>query len=228
MGPSATASCVNKTGDPNTSLPPKCVEFAGYEWVVKKGTFDPSSNFWSDDSKNVSVDGQGLHLGITPRDIPSLWQSSEVILNESLGYGRYTVTTTTPANQLDSNSVLGFFTYNFSDSAFTHREIDIEFSPLIGAQRGTTEHFSVQSAPETFDFVADSSPVTTHSFEWRSDRIVFQSGGHAWTYAGQLVPQTGGEHFRINLWLNPLHTSNISPTSKSEVHVVISNFTFTP
>src|SRR4051812_33364367 len=52
--------CVNTTGDPHASSPPRCVIFAGYQWVVKSSPrFDPGPNQWSDTPDQAFVDGQG-------------------------------------------------------------------------------------------------------------------------------------------------------------------------
>jgi hypothetical protein len=221
---SSAAGCSNVSGDPNTSSPPRCVRFAGFDWTLKSSLrFDPGPNAWSDDPANVWVDPQGLHLAITNRG--GQWYAAEAILNQSFGYGTYEFELENDPSQLDSNAVLGLFTYNYRDADFAHREIDIEFSPLLGFTPGAAGHFTVQPFTRpgnTHDFAISAPWSGTHSFEWRPDRIVFRSGGETWTYSGPDLPQAGGENVRINLWL----FRGRAPSQALEPHVVIKRFAF--
>ena len=214
--------CVNRTGDPNTAVPPRCLTFAGREWVVKNGRFDPGPNNWSDSPDSVWVDALGrLHLTIRQRN--NTWFTSEVVLNESLGFGAYTFQTSGAIHQLDRNVVLGLFTYDYVDPAFAHREIDIEYSLSLGSIPGANAHFTVQpfqTPGNTFDFV--SSGGTTHSIDWTSGRVMFASGGQTWTYAGGSVPQPGRENVRMNLWL----FNGSAPLNGADVEVVVTDFQF--
>jgi len=192
------------SGDPHTSVPPRCVVFAGLQWVAKASpAFDPGPNAWSDDGENVWVDDRGLHLRITNRG--GRWYAAEVVLNESLGLGTYTFRTETRLESLDPVVVFGLFTYNYPDPAFAHRELDVEFSRSLGFIPGANAHFTVQpfrSPGHTHDFTiaAGSTPTMTHSIDWRSERVVFQSGTEQWSFVEAAVPAPGGENVRINLW----------------------------
>lgn len=59
-------------------------------------------------------------------------QAAEVILSESLGYGTYSFTVSSPIGDLDPNVVLGLFTWS-DDPAYHHREIDVANSPAGGS-----------------------------------------------------------------------------------------------
>jgi len=121
--------------------------------------------------------------------------------------------------------VLGLFTYNYRDAVFAHREIDIEFSPLLSAVSGAAGHFTIQPfdrAGNMHNFVVASPWPGTHSFEWQPDRVIFRSGDETWTYSGPDVPQAGGENVRVNLWL----FGGRAPSAGLESQVLIKRFAF--
>jgi hypothetical protein len=80
----------------------------------------PGPNHFSDSHGSVWVDEQGaLHLKI--RKINGVWHSAEVILAESLGYGKYVTWTTSRVDLIDRNAVFGIFTYDHSVPNKWHR-----------------------------------------------------------------------------------------------------------
>lgn len=105
----------------------RTVPFTGYDWLVKR--FDapvgPGPNVFSDDVSCVSAlpDG-GLRLAVTRSG--SVWRCAEV-RGPVLGHGRYTWTVETPLRRLDTQLVLGLFTWS-DDPDQHHREIDVEVS----------------------------------------------------------------------------------------------------
>lgn len=218
---SSDTSCdaANLTGDPNLT---RCVRFAEENWLVKGGNrLAPGPNAFSDASDAVWVDTAGLHLRISNRS--GTWTSAEVVLAASRGYGRYELQTATRLDQLDPNAVLGFFTYNYPDPAFAHREIDIEYSPRIGS--GGAGHFVVANGGgPSFGFAAPVATVVTHAIDWRQDRIAFSSGETSWVYSGAGIPAPGGAHLRLNLWL----FGGQPPASGAAQEIVVSRFRFGP
>jgi hypothetical protein len=223
-----TANCARPvmTGDPNTSSPPRCIIWAGMEWVVKSSPhFDPGPNQWSDGTDNVFVDAAGLHLRIT--NAGGTWRSSEVVANQPFGYGRYVFRTATDVAELDSTTVLGFFTYDYRDPAFAHREIDIEFSPMLGFTAGARGHFTVQpwqTRSNTFDFrVTPGDTDSLHVFDWRPGRVEFSSGAVRWTTQGPDVPIPGNAtNVRINFW----SFSGRPPAGDGALEIVVSSFQY--
>ncbi len=214
-----SCQAANLTGDPRLT---RCVRFAGADWLVKAGNrLAPGPNTFSDAPDAVWVDSAGLHLRISNRS--GTWTSAEIVRAAALGYGRYEFQTTTRLDQLDPNAVLAFFTYNYPDPAFAHREIDIEFSPRIGG--GGAGHFVVQGgAGPSFGFAAPVAAVVTHVIDWRQDRIAFSSGDASWVYAGSGIPAPGGEFLRLNLWL----FGGQPPVSGAAQEAVIARFRFDP
>src|SRR5688572_27783321 len=65
------------------------LDFAGRTWNIKQSTspVGPGPNRFSANPNDVWVDAAGLHLTI--HKYSNVWYSTEVILNESLGYGTY-------------------------------------------------------------------------------------------------------------------------------------------
>ena len=216
---------------------PKMVVFSGYEWWVKTSAVPvgPGPNYFSDSAENIWVDSLGqLHLKMTQRN--GRWHCSEVVLRNSLGYGRYVFQLTGKIGRLDPNVVLGLFTWDNASAEF-HREIDIEFSRWSVATDPNAQYV-VQPwdrpgnrqrwvIPTALDF-------STHSFIWKPDSISFLSTkGHqtaapldsiiySWNYKGPNIPTHGNENARINLWL----FNGQAPTDTAEVEVIIKKFIF--
>ncbi|MFC1475003.1 hypothetical protein ACFLQG_00005 [Candidatus Zixiibacteriota bacterium] len=205
-------------------------DWSNYTWQVKKGDLvGPGPNYFSDDLANVWVDPQNrLHLKIDYRD--SKWYCAEVILDHSLGYGTYSFKLDSRVDNLDFNTILGCFVYET-----LNREFDIEFSQRLASP------FNAQYVAQPWYnsgniefFNMPTSSQTSHSWEWRSDRIVFNSwNGHAdspspttlihtWTYTGADIPPPGGERMRFNLHLY----GGDAPITETEDEVIITSFEY--
>ena len=219
----------------------RIIDFSGYQWGVKTSAtpVGPGPNYFSDSGANVWVDGAGLHLKIIKDG--ALWQCAEVVCTQSLGYGRYTFSLGTDASLLDEWAVLGLFTWDDADD-HAHREIDIECSRW-GVEGNENAQFVVQPFDalgnrHRFDIPA-GIVTTTHSFDWRPDRITFTSvegqpvgaGAAAagdtiaqWTYTGPDIPPPGNENARLNLWLY----EGTPPSDAREIEVLITGFAFEP
>lgn len=115
----------------------------GMGWVKRSssGVFqseNPGNNIWSNDESSIFIDSEdNLHLKI--RNKYGYWTSAEVMLLNNdengmidVGYGEYVWYTKTNFNQeLPSNVVAAFYTYQKNDSADyppVENEIDIEIS----------------------------------------------------------------------------------------------------
>ena len=230
----ATApSAAGASGEPK-------IEFAGRTWTVKTsaGLVGPGPNIF--DGDNVLVDGRGrLHLAIEPREVngQTVWTSSEVILDEPLGYGTYTFNVKSPVNDLDPNVVLGLFTWDTNPGDF-NREIDIEISKFGNAADSTNAGFTVQpydASGHQHRFEVDTSRRTRYSFDWMPEEIEFSAirgrkrSLSDWSFSDAVngagaVPDAGQAQVRINLWL----FRGNAPTDGQPVEVVISDFTFAP
>ena len=170
---------------------------------------------------------------VTHRD--GRWQTAEVILDRSLGYGTYRFTVASSVGKLDPSVVLGLFTWS-DDEAYHHREIDIEVAKWGNAAAANAQ-YAVQPAGKAANLRRFAQPdvaPTVQGFTWSSKAVTFRSATAAgattagatiatWNYTGADVPKAGNERTRINLWLD----RGTAPTNGAEIEVVLSNFSFT-
>lgn len=213
------------------------LDFAGYEWRIKRSgdPVEPGPNYFED---NAWVDGAGnLHLQIDQRD--GDWYCSEVIADESFGYGTYVFTVCGRIDLLDENIVLGLFTWEDCVPEHNYREIDIELSQW-GNSSNDNAQFVVQPwdmSGNMFRFNIDlprcGHKKTTHVFSWQPECIRFWSYyGDAssvietenliasWHYSGDDIPPAGNENPRINFWL----MGGSTPNNGSEAEIVLTSF----
>jgi len=218
----------------------RAIRFSNHNWAVKVGTgLGPGPNNFSDSVNNVWVDGNGyLHLKITHPD--SEWYCSEIISDESFGYGTYVFTVDSRLDSLDRNIVLGLFTWDTYAPEYNYREIDFEFSRWQNLSNDIGQYviqpWDTPGNIHRFDFdYAGQGDTTTHVMTWRPDRIYFKSyyGDFAlapppeniirdWYYAGSDNPPPGGENARMNLWL----ILGYAPNDGLEKELVITDFQF--
>lgn len=217
------------------------IEFSGYTWKVKASETPagPGPNYFSDRVEDIWVDENGqLHMRIVQRD--GRWYCTEVFTEAPLGYGEYVFHVASRVDQLDENIVLGLFTWDDTAPEHNYREIDIEFAKW-GQAANDNAQYVVQPwhhAENMHRFNMElSGDDSTHGFDWRADRVFFQSlygyqpfpgSGEdeiaSWTYTGDDIPPTGGGNARINLWL-----FNGNPPSDGEAaEVIIEAFEFIP
>ncbi|MFO7655088.1 MAG: FlgD immunoglobulin-like domain containing protein [Candidatus Krumholzibacteriia bacterium] len=222
----------------------RTVEFGGRNWRVKgPGYYGPGPNLFSDDVESVWVDDDGrLHL--TNRRIGNSWYSTEVALEEALGYGDYVFTTQGPLDQLDPAVVFGLFIWQYGpcyDPGYLwwnpYNEIDVEFSrwgnPARGIGQFVAQPYDHPGNIERFDAVFAVDEITSHAFRWLADRVEFRSwrGGpadetpanaiHTWTYSGPHIPRPEQPRVHLNLW-----RFDAPPATDQEV--VLAGFTFVP
>ena len=213
----------------------RTITFSGYTWNVKYTPIlaGPGPNYFSDDPADVWVDGNGyLHLNIVYRD--GIWYSTEVICNEILQYGEYTITLGSRVDLLDKNAVFGFFSWDDKASQYNYREIDVEFSRW-GEDTALNAQYVVQPwdvSGNRHRFAMDlSGEDSVHRFDWRPDRIQFDSWDgnssllQTWTYTNTTyIPPTGAGNARINFWL----FNGQAPSNSQNVEVIIKSFQFEP
>ena len=218
----------------------RMISFSGYQWLVKRSPSPavPGPNYFTDDSAAVRVDSAGrLHLKIVKQT--GRWLSSEVILNQSLGYGRYVFHVQGRPGNLNENAVLGLFTWDDNPAQFNH-EMDLEFSRRGNAGDTMNARFVVQ--PDTaIGHLAGwrlppSQDTLTGSFNWQKDSISFLAVrgsssfppyglvNASWKYAAGGIPVQGIEHAHVSLWLY----GGRAPSDSQEVEMIISKFEFDP
>jgi hypothetical protein len=248
----ATAAMVCSADVSNFALG-KELEFAGRKWIVKESAtpVGPGPNRFSANPDDIWVDDSGLHLTIHKHG--DHWYSTEVILNESLGYGTYLFQTMSRQDLLDENAVFGAFTWDdYGDDKrlpdYPNREIDFEDSRW-GDPKAVNSQIVVQPGfvkGNHFRFeLPDLSEdhALTRYFTWSPREVDFRSIHgrhrpddcpdsavfHRYHYvenaaAKNILPRPGRENFRFNLWLY----EKSEPKNGKPVEVVISDFEFTP
>lgn len=225
----------------DTKRNPRFIKFSGYQWWVKNDIklTNPGNNFFSDHNENVWVDAEdNLHLKIIKRN--ENWYCSEVILKESLGYGRYSFEISTNLNEINENAVLGLFTWDDDANNKNHNEIDIEFSRWGNVKDSMNAQYVVQPSNIPGNIkrwrVSNTGSSSTHRINWASESINFLSFNNhreiepygstinSWTYVGPNIPNRAKETIRINLWL----FNSQPPAHEDEVEIVITDFKFSP
>lgn len=203
--------------------PERIISFAGREWKVKRSDcpVGPGPNYFSDSEESVWVDENGfLHLTIENQD--GKWNSTEVILTISLGYGVYIFHTESQVDILDPNMVLGLFTYETAAYEQHHRELDIEYARWSNPEEYTNSQFVVQPCSECPGCsncsrfrvdLTEQDKSLTNMFIWSPGRVEFRvyKGKYYDDFPGNMlvhqwvkeegVPDAGNENVRMNFWL---------------------------
>ena len=236
----------------NTNRPyPRTLAFSGYKWRVKKAPdckLGPGGNYFSDASNDIWVDGKGLHLRISKDPIePDKWYSSEVVLQQSLGYGTYIFHTNSRVDILDPNIVAGLYTWDGQIYYPSHRELDIEFARWGNSAEPTNAQFVVQPCSQcpgcancsrySIDLTDKNKYITTYMI-WAPNSVEFRAYKgqywddnppesaliHKWTKNGSDVPPPSKENIRLNFWL----FKGSAPVSGQNSELIVENFVFRP
>ncbi len=147
FNPEATRYCPN-----NNPL----IRFAGRDWWINYH-WSQNTGTWADepfksifDPKIVKAATDHITLQILPNPAnPSAWLTSEIVLLDKLGYGKYLITAKTDAGgfaDLDAHAVFGAFLYQYSEAPpdqgpNIHREID--FLEVLRSGEGNAQ-FTLQ------------------------------------------------------------------------------------
>lgn len=191
----ALAACKQSNPDDVLGRKENTVVFAGRIWDIKSGFNGPGPNTFSKDYENVWIDENGyLHLSILKKDDGN-WYSSEVISQDTMGYGTYVWTIQADPLTFAHNVVLGLFTWDnntFYEQA--NSEVDIEFSkwgntndihPLTTSVQPV--NFGIYYPERSYQHVVDPSliqGVSTHLFTWTDTLITWKSFvGEEWRNA---------------------------------------------
>ncbi|MCF7910964.1 MAG: T9SS type A sorting domain-containing protein [Candidatus Cloacimonetes bacterium] len=220
----------------------RTVEFADRIWWVKgSGWYGPGPNYFSHTPECVWID-DAERLHITIKNIDNIWYSTEVTLEDALGYGDYIFTTLGDLDQLDIHTVLGLFIWQYSTNYDggniwwnPYNEIDVEISrwatPGNDVAQFVAQPWDWQGNLIRFAADFEENELSSHAFNWQPDRVEFRSwrGGpddespenmiFEWTYTGPHIPRPEQPRVHINLW-----QFGGSPSADQEV--IIDEFTF--
>ncbi len=221
----------------------RTINFSGYTWDVKETasgtTMGPGANNWGStvagDQNDVRVDSDGkLHLFVSQRPDGS-WYSSEVILDHSLGYGKYTFDFASPVDQIDENLVAAPFVYKDDQ-----HELDIEYSywKIPGSPN---LHYTVQPVEsgkynETNQYnktVVLNDGFSKNIIDWKDGSVNFKTMdkngnlvGEEWTKNesgdGTVNFKDGSERAHINFW----QINSSTPFNGILNELIVNNFTF--
>jgi hypothetical protein len=162
--------------------------FSGRLWdikIYKDQKWGPGNNYFTNHPNDIWIDDDGhLHLTVTER--VGQWRCTEVICQDTMGYGTYIWTIQGDPVDIDPNIIIGLFTWD--DSTFqtdANSEVDIEFSKWGDLEQDTTLQYGVQPInfgpyfPER-DYKPKVEPstwdgVSTHAFTWTKDSITWAS-----------------------------------------------------
>jgi hypothetical protein len=222
----------------------RTVTFAGRSWRVKgTGYYGPGPSYYGATADYVWVDTDDrLHLTI--KKTGSTWYSTEVTLEEALGYGDYVFTTRGRLDTLDPRAVLGLFTWEYGqcyDSGYLwwnpYNEVDVEISrwgvPGNAVGQFVAQPYDWSGNLERFDATYSDGEVTSYAFRWLPDKVEFRAwrGGaadeaastpiHSWTYAKWHIPRPEQPRVHMNLW-------RFDGVPAANQEVVMDDFTFTP
>ncbi|MDO9695035.1 MAG: FlgD immunoglobulin-like domain containing protein [Candidatus Latescibacteria bacterium] len=222
----------------------RTLSFAGRTWRVKgPGVYGPGVNYFSIAPDRVWVDGSGqLHL--TLKSSGGTWASTEVVVDEALGYGDYILTTVGRPDLLDPQAVLGIFLWEYGtcwDNGYlwwnAFNEIDIEYSRWgnAGANIGqfVAQPYDYPGNISRFAATFAAGEVASHAMRWLPDRVEYRvwRGGPddespanlvaAWTYAGPHIPRPEQPRMHLNLW-------KLAGTPAANQEIVFQDFTFVP
>ncbi|NVK26599.1 MAG: hypothetical protein HWE14_01080 [Flavobacteriia bacterium] len=161
--------------------------FSGLKWDIKSSSVvvGPGPNYFSKHPNDVFIDDKGyLHLSVDFRD--GQWRSTEIISQDTMGYGTYVWTLEGDPVNIDPNLVIGLFTWdNNTFQTQANSEVDIEFSKWGDEEEEYTLQYGVQPIafgpynPERVDKPEEDNSnwigVSTHAFTWTDTLITWES-----------------------------------------------------
>jgi hypothetical protein len=221
-------------------IPSNVIAFAGYNWRIVDGFSSPGENYYSTNCVWVDTNGW-MHMKL--KQINGVWRCPFLEGPQALGFGEYRWYTGTALERLDSNLVVGLFTYAQEPVYGTNQnEVDIEISHAFEGTETNCLLYTVQ--PYTLPGNGYQHPLettnelVTHRFIWRPDRIDWLSYyGHTpeppldtnqilagWRFAGRGIPIETNERTYMNLWL----CFTNAPADTQHVEMIVRDFHFIP
>lgn len=208
----------------------KTLHFSGYEWAVRQTASEPGGSPNQYDPANATVDGKGyLHLRIAKNH--GEWNSAEVMLTRSLGYGSYAFVIH-DVSHLEAAAVLSISIW---DNTGPSREMDIETSRW-GEPNSKNAQYVIQPYYIPANVVRFIAPpgVLTYSFLWEAGRATFSTVGGYSSKPGSVkvaehvftsgIPTPGQESTHINFYV---FNNNTNPLRRDS-EVIVENFEYLP
>lgn len=220
-------------------VPTNFIRFADRDWIVVDQPSTPGENYFSTNCVWLDTNGW-LHMEV--KQVNGVWCCPFVEGTESLGFGEYRWYVGSRLDLLDTNLVVGLFTYAQESQFNTNQnEVDIEVSRGLPGTQTNCLLYTIQPytiAGNSYQHPMDLTNVlTTHRFFWRPDRVDWESYyGHSavapdvsefiagWRFAGRGIPIETNEVTYMNLWL--FYTN--APRDTQYLEMIIHDFSFTP
>ncbi len=221
----------------------RLLAFSGFQWSAKAHDvpLGPGPNLFSSREEDLWVDHEGLHLTISKRD--GNWYCTEVVLQESLGYGSYIFHTKTEPDDLDPSVVAGMFTWE-AGLPLPNRELDFEFARWSKPGDRNNAQFVIQPYSTPGNLLRyrvepdKKDPYLTQVLTWQPGRVQFKTARGrfesqripesaviaAWTRTGDGVQAPKNENIRINLWLH----DGKPPATDKPINLIVSKFLYLP
>ena len=160
-------------------------EWSGHTWehkITGDCVWGPGPNHFSKDSAWVDAQGR-LHLVV--RFVNGKWRCGEIILRESLGYGRYSFHISSDLRSMPTNIVFGAFIYDVN----TGYEMDIEHNngPVIGKPfpwQYVVQPWQNPGNRHRFD-EEHATNVLVHTFAWLPGTVQFSTFDGPPQYTGK-------------------------------------------
>jgi cysteine-rich repeat protein len=227
----------------------RTIMFSGREFFVKGYVIGcpegPGPNYFDPTDRSAYVDNQGyLHLKIQQNSDLGEWTTSEVILNESLGYGTYWTVIKVSDDLFDAMVIAAFFLWDYNSPDDFFKELDFEIA-MWNLIMNTNAQFVVQpcnACPGCGDnctrFQIDPTLTEITVFiDWQPGRAEFRAyegdfGNqlpdeanliHSWTKTDG-IPVPGTEAVHYNFWL----LNGQPPSDGQDREMVIKSFHFDP
>lgn len=218
-------------GVKSASPRPATLEFSGYTWTIRNKMSNRNGFAYPYDPANARIDSNGfLHLRIVRND--NQWSCSEVALNQSPGYGTYSISLA-DVSHLPPAVVFGMFTWDDVGPDQNHREMDIEISRW-GDPRRENARYVIQPyyIPANVSQYAAPAGLLTYSLQWKPGAASFATSrgtaGEApalarYTFTSG-IPAHGGESVRMSFCV--FGTAKV-PLQK-DAEVVVEKFQYLP
>jgi hypothetical protein len=162
------------SGNPSSVKPPHFLRFSTYDWTVLQTGSDRHGTPHRYEVSNTSVDEQGyLHLRVTKQGTE--WTCAEVVLQRSLGYGRYSAVVD-GLDRFEPATVFDVFTWDPAGTDQNRREMNTQFARWGDAKAENAE-FSVQPyyrPANTYRYSTSKTPVLL-TMLWQSGRVKFNT-----------------------------------------------------
>ena len=173
-GSVALVTIVKGTGTPQLN-PMGSLKFSGYDWGVRMIASDKGGMNNLYDAGNAWTDKSGaLHMQIKKKS--DKWSCAEIFLNQSLGYGSYSVTVR-DTSHLEPAAVFSMFTFDEGATDEHFREMDAEVGGKPDAANKNNGRYVVQPLyipGNLFAFAAPSGPLT-FVLRWEPGHATFKA-----------------------------------------------------